>query len=183
MIHLFLGVPLVTAGGFSAYSYDPNYNERGETMYQLGGAAFVDGPALRLSEFDLRVFGGVNHETMRYEAPGLDFDGTTWTGELEIGPRWRFGVGFVEFGLGAHARLGLPDLADAALVMGLGSHSMLGVELGEGKLHTLLGLRFGWTFSSSYASGNILQGDDTLSWDWSAPSGRALACVGLGFGG
>lgn len=182
MIHLFLGVPLVTVGGFSAYSYDANYNERGESVYQLGGAAFVDAPAMHLPQLDLRVFGGINHETMRYESPELAFDGTTWTGELELGPRWRFGVGFVEFGLGTHVRLGLPDLADAVLLLGLGSHSMLGVEFGEGKLHGILGLRFGWTFSESYGSGDILQGEETLSWSWGAPSARLLACVGVGFG-
>ncbi len=187
MIHLLVGLPLVDVGGFRASAYDTQFNELGEEVAAGSFALYADAPVHRFRRLDLRLYTGGGLQSLRYEAPGLSFDGATWDLLAELGPAWTIGDGavrgFAELGLGVSGRLGLPDYADAVAVFGVSGHGAVGVTFGRGPLAGVVAFRTDSVGSLASASGDILLPDGSLSWYWTASTFRAVVSAGVAFGG
>lgn len=182
MIHIFLLGPMLTQGGFDVY----NNQGRDDGVLDLEAGLAGDFVVASAPSMDLRFFGEVDVNVLRYTTATDEFAASSYRIGAEIGPHWRFGraplVGTAEFGFGAHPYLAAPGYASMVTGLGPGSHTMLGVELGSGPVRVTLGLRGAFTIAPDYVSATVKLPEDIVSWNWSAMSVRTTLCAGIAFG-
>jgi len=186
MTDVLLVLPLLASPDFRAAGSDTLLNPVGGQNWQYGGEVWVGNGFAKGRSAELCGFAAFGASTMAYTVGDHRFDGTGWTVALEGGPRWGFGDGpvrgFTELGVGLHARIGLPDWADGAWAVGLGSHAAVGIDFGRGDVRPRLGILSAITIAPTTYTGVVQLPEGTLTWSWSPSRIEMAVTVGVSFG-